>query len=84
MERVKSHWQRTPAMFRKTIVAIIGGTIILAGLAMLILPGPGWVTIFVGLAVLATEFELALRLKKSLQKRVTQAATHAAKRLRKK
>lgn len=40
----------------KTVIAVIGTIIILAGIAMLVLPGPGWVTIFFGLAVLGTEF----------------------------
>lgn len=32
------------------------------GLALLALPGPGWAAIFVGLAILATEFHWARRL----------------------
>ncbi|MDP1797695.1 MAG: PGPGW domain-containing protein [Planctomycetaceae bacterium] len=44
---------------RKIVIAVIGGTVILAGVAMLALPGPGWVTIFGGLAILATEFAWA-------------------------
>jgi len=35
---------------------------LLAGLAMLALPGPGWLTIAAGLAVLAREFSWARRL----------------------
>ncbi len=36
---------------------MIGGFLLLAaGLAMILLPGPGWVTIALGLALLATEF----------------------------
>jgi uncharacterized protein (TIGR02611 family) len=33
-----------------------------AGVAMLVLPGPGWAAIFVGFAILATEFAWARRL----------------------
>ena len=36
--------------------------LLIAGIAMLALPGPGWVTIFGGLALLATEFAWARRL----------------------
>jgi uncharacterized protein (TIGR02611 family) len=36
--------------------------IVLAGLAMLVFPGPGWAAIFLGLAVLATEYAWAHRL----------------------
>ena len=47
---------------RKLIVAVIGGTIVLLGLALLILPGPAIVVIPIGLAILATEFAWARRL----------------------
>lgn len=39
------------------VAKIVGGFVLLgAGLAMLVLPGPGWLAIFGGLAILATEF----------------------------
>lgn len=38
------------------IVGVIGGTILLLGAAMIILPGPAVVVIPLGLAVLGTEF----------------------------
>lgn len=44
---------------RKFVVGITGGTVIIAGIAMLLLPGPGWLTIFAGLGILATEFAWA-------------------------
>ena len=47
---------------RKLIVAVIGSTIVLFGLALLILPGPAVIVIPVGLAILATEFAWARRL----------------------
>ncbi len=40
-------------------VAIVGGTVLLAGIAMLVLPGPAVVVIPAGLAILATEFAWA-------------------------
>jgi hypothetical protein len=40
---------------------LFGGVLVLAGLAMLVLPGPGVVVILAGLAVLATEFVWARR-----------------------
>lgn len=40
-------------------VFTVGMAVLLAGLAMLILPGPGWAAIFVGFAILATEFAWA-------------------------
>ena len=41
---------------RRVVVAVIGGTILLIGIAMIVLPGPAVVVIPLGLAVLATEF----------------------------
>ncbi len=42
------------------------------GIALLPLPGPGWVIIFVGLGVLASEFEWASRLLDYTKERVGQ------------
>ena len=41
---------------------VIGFALLLAGLVMLVTPGPGWVTIAVGLALLSTEFRWARHL----------------------
>jgi uncharacterized protein (TIGR02611 family) len=40
-------------------VFTLGMAVLLAGLAMLVLPGPGWAAIFVGFAILASEFAWA-------------------------
>jgi uncharacterized protein (TIGR02611 family) len=58
-------------------VLVVGVLILLAGVAMLALPGPGWAAIFVGLAVLATEFEWAHRLLHRAKERVQAAANKA-------
>lgn len=47
---------------RKFIVALIGSTILLIGLALIVLPGPAIVVIPVGLAILASEFAWARRI----------------------
>jgi uncharacterized protein (TIGR02611 family) len=47
---------------RRVVVAIVGAIVVLAGLAMCVLPGPGLLTVAAGLAILATEFEWARRL----------------------
>ena len=45
------------------IAKIVGGFLLLAaGIAMIALPGPGWLTIAAGLAILAGEFIWARRL----------------------
>lgn len=58
----RSHFRRlfwlddVPPFIRRVIVAVIGGTVVLIGIAMIVLPGPAVVVIPLGLAVLATEF----------------------------
>lgn len=56
-------------MFLKTIhqakrflKVLFGFTLLALGVAMIILPGPGWLTIFLALGVLAAEFVWARRL----------------------
>jgi uncharacterized protein (TIGR02611 family) len=49
-------------VFRQTkrvVIAVVGTTVILIGLAFFVLPGPGLLIVIVGLAVLATEFAWA-------------------------
>ena len=59
-----------PATLRqaKRLVRIVFGfTLLAAGAVMLIAPGPGWVTIALGLAVLAAEYAWARRLLDKLK-----------------
>jgi len=46
---------------RRVVVLIIGMTVLLIGIAMIVLPGPALVVIPVGLAILATEYAWARR-----------------------
>jgi uncharacterized protein (TIGR02611 family) len=43
-------------------VGVVGGVIVVLGLALVPLPGPGWLIVFLGLGILATEFSWAERL----------------------
>ncbi|HEV8713314.1 MAG TPA: PGPGW domain-containing protein [Candidatus Binatia bacterium] len=47
---------------RRLVVIVVGFTVLLIGIAMLVLPGPAVVVIPIGLAMLATEFVWARRL----------------------
>ncbi|WP_314102949.1 PGPGW domain-containing protein [uncultured Frigoribacterium sp.] len=58
----------------KVGVALAGVIVIAVGLVLVPLPGPGWLIVFVGVAVLGTEFPAAHR--------VTQAVRRLAHRLR--
>jgi hypothetical protein len=57
---------------RKVIVLVVGVTLIAIGVALLVLPGPGWLTIFGGLALLATEFAWARWLLKRAKRKFNQ------------
>jgi uncharacterized protein (TIGR02611 family) len=63
MRKLREIWRDMPSIIRKPLVLIAGIAIILAGLAMLVLPGPGWVAIFLGFAILATEFAFAEKIR---------------------
>ncbi len=41
---------------RRVVVFVIGSTVLLIGIAMVVLPGPAVIVIPLGLAILATEF----------------------------
>ncbi len=47
---------------RRIIVAVVGATVLLLGIALLVLPGPAILVIPIGLSILATEFVWARRL----------------------
>jgi tellurite resistance protein TerC len=46
---------------RRVIIAVIGFTVLLIGVALLVLPGPAFLVIPAGLAILAIEFTWAKR-----------------------
>lgn len=46
---------------KKFFTGLVGGTVILFGVILLVLPGPGALVIAAGLAILATEFLWARR-----------------------
>ncbi|MBC7942964.1 TIGR02611 family protein [Candidatus Saccharibacteria bacterium] len=48
-------------------VGVLGGIVLLAGLIAIPYPGPGWLIVFAGLAILATEFDWAQRLLDSVR-----------------
>lgn len=60
------HWKRTPTKVRKPFIFVLGFTVVGVGIVLLPLPGPGWVIIFAGFAILASEFEFAERIRDRL------------------
>ena len=61
---------KTLAQVKKFIVAVIGATLLLVGVAMIVLPGPAFVVIPLALAVLATEFVWAKKLLDKVKARI--------------
>jgi uncharacterized protein (TIGR02611 family) len=53
---------RTVQKAKRFFKILIGFTLLLVGVVMLVTPGPGWLTIALGLAILAAEFVWARRL----------------------
>jgi len=58
------HFDQVPQIVRKVILAVIGTTVVLIGIALIILPGPAFIVIPIGLAILASEFIWARRVVK--------------------
>ncbi|MEC4572719.1 TIGR02611 family protein [Streptomyces virginiae] len=82
----KPHVSKAPAFIkaRRSLhlswqvgVFVVGLAVIAAGVAMLVLPGPGWVAIFAGLAIWATEFAWAHLVLRWTKRKVTEAAQKA-------
>jgi tellurite resistance protein TerC len=55
---------------KRLIVAVIGMTILVIGIAMIVLPGPAIVVIPIALGILATEFAWARRVLLIVRQRI--------------
>ena len=67
---------------KRTVVMIVGMLLVAAGLALLVLPGPGLLLVIAGLAVLATEFVWAERVLDSAKRRAADAGKVVRSRVR--
>jgi uncharacterized protein (TIGR02611 family) len=82
-ESLLAQWRRLPHPVRWIGVALVGGTLIVVGVILLVLPGPGLVLIALGVAVLATEFawaEAVLHRMKNAGSAAVQQARRVARR----
>lgn len=59
---------------RRIAVAVIGATLLLIGLILLVVPGPGLLVLALGLAVLAAEFTWARRWLRRLRSKAGELA----------
>ncbi len=65
-------FNKTLKNVKRIIIGVIGFTVLLIGLALIVLPGPAFIVIPIGLAILATEFAWARRLLKKVKQQVEQ------------
>jgi uncharacterized protein (TIGR02611 family) len=62
MKRLSKIWNlENIKVVKRVIVSVVGATVLLIGIALLVLPGPAFIVIPVGLAILATEYAWARR-----------------------
>lgn len=65
--------KKTYRALKKSAVFVAGVAVILAGVVLLVIPGPGLLTIGLGLLILSTEFEWAERHLKNIKQRIRSA-----------
>ena len=65
---------------RRIIVAVVGGTVLALGIALIVLPGPAFIVIPAGLAILAIEFAWARRWLRSARAILQQRSSGTAPR----
>ena len=75
--RAYVHRHRALRLAWRLLVLLVGGAVLVGGLIMLVTPGPGWLAIIAGLAILATEFTWAERLLEWAKDRAKAAADKA-------
>jgi uncharacterized protein (TIGR02611 family) len=63
---------------KRLLKIILGFSLLAIGAAMIVLPGPGWVTMGLGLVVLAAEFIWARRLLNRLKKQAIKLGRSAS------
>ena len=75
--RARIRRRRSVHLAYRTLIGVVGGLIIVIGIILLPLPGPGWLVIFAGMALWATEFAWAQRILRWTKRKVTEAAHRA-------
>jgi len=60
-------WIKSLQQAKRILKIVFGFTLLVLGVAMIVTPGPGWLTILLGLGVLAAEFVWARRLLNHLK-----------------
>jgi uncharacterized protein (TIGR02611 family) len=66
----------------RSAIGLLGLLVVVAGIVLLPLPGPGWLIIFGGIAIWSTEFAWAARLLHWARRQVQQATDWLRRRFR--
>lgn len=80
IEGIAQGWRKLPHPLRWVVAATVGSTLVVMGVIMLFIPGPGIAFIVAGLAVLATEFVWA----EALLHRVKDGGNQLVRKIRRK
>ena len=80
--RVKQTWTLTYRAARRVAITVIGATVVVLGIAMLVLPGPGLLTIVGGLAILSLEFAFARRWLDRIKRTTRKTVAEVKRRVR--
>ena len=62
---------KTFKQVKRLVIGLIGFTVLVIGVAMIVLPGPAFIVIPIGLGILATEFIWAKSLLRRVKQRIT-------------
>jgi len=61
---------KTLKQVKRLVIGLIGFTVLVIGVAMIVLPGPAFIVIPIGLGILATEFIWAKSLLSAVKQRI--------------
>lgn len=64
---------------RRVVLETVGWVLVLVGIAALVLPGPGLLTLFAGMALLATQYQWAERRVEPVKKAALRAAADSVR-----
>lgn len=71
---MKPGYEITYKLARRIVIGIVGTTVLLVGIALIVLPGPAFVVIPLGLGILGLEFAWARRWLRKFKEKVGDTA----------
>lgn len=66
-------WKMTYSVIKRLVVLVLGLSVLAVGAAMIVLPGPAFIVIPAGLAILATEFAWARHVLHKMKEQAARA-----------